>query len=112
MNKGILTAEHEHAYIRVCLWGYSKIRYIDPCLLERVERWWKAKGGVEMNEEVGWVGSITFTPSFPTLVQSKHDPHNIIPESGETTWNNEVSGVTEITHSFSSTVCHKTFWNF
>jgi hypothetical protein len=33
--------------------GYSKIRYIDSCLLERVERWWKAKGGVEMNEEVG-----------------------------------------------------------
>ena len=33
--------------------GYSKIRYIDSCLLERVEGWWKAKGGVEMNEEVG-----------------------------------------------------------
>jgi hypothetical protein len=52
---------------------------------------WKAKGGVEMNEEVGWVGSITFTPSSPLLVQSKHDPHNIIPVSGDATCNNDTS---------------------
>jgi hypothetical protein len=56
-----MSAGYEYVHMCVHLWGgYSKIRYIDSCLLERVERWWKVKGGVEMNEEVGWVGSITF----------------------------------------------------
>ena len=47
-----INAGYEYMYVYQS-GGYSKIRYIDSCLLERVEGWWKAKGGVEMNEEVG-----------------------------------------------------------
>jgi hypothetical protein len=47
-----INAGYEYIYVYQS-GGYSKIRYIDSCLLERVEGWWKAKGGVEMNEEVG-----------------------------------------------------------